>query len=401
MTFPAYNDSTLTYDDAGAQYGGLLYSNFTISGVQYRIIFRKFSKDSVGGVLGSFAPGDILAEIENAKNIGWAYYVNDVPEMFFTVNQDDPKLASIKDYLDGKCIVELYRNAELVWAGWPLEFDETQNDVIIYAYGYAAGLYWLHTGWGTEWTDKGVNTIVNDVMSTAIVGAASSLVHWLRSGAIEIPVTESDGATALTLPLYKVYYKRILFVLKELVAVSASDTTNRVWFEVTPNGVWNLYKDKGRDLTAVRFEYPGLVQGFRRHRVPASRRNVILGVGSSPDDVVLQSTQDDIQDRADTGRREEAIYLSWVRDQSELDRVSKMRLKRALRVESEVGLRLAKGSVDPYPASTAIYSLMDTIPVKIDQGVTQLDDSYLITGQQVLFMDGEEQVIPLIQDKLI
>lgn len=361
----------------------------------YRILFRQF-EDTV-----NYGKGSIVAELQNAKNIGWAYYVNDVPEMFWTMNQDDPKLADIQSYLNGECHIDLYRDNVLVWSGWPLEMDETENDVVFYAYGYAAAMYWQHTGWGTTWTDAQLDTIFTDVMDTIITAGTDSLLGWTTAGTIEAPVTTSGGAVALTLPLYKVYRKRALFVAKELVAVAASDTTNRVWFEITPAGVYNLWKNKGDTITTTKLEYPGLVQGFHRVRVPAHRRNIIYGIGSSPQDVVLQSVQADTSDSGTRGRREEAINLEWVRDQSELDRVTKLRLKRAKRVESHMRLRLARGAFDPYPVSTAPYSLMDTIPVKINRGITQLDDSYLIVGQEVIFENGEERVMPLIQDKLV
>ena len=366
-----------------------------MSSPDYRLVVKGFAN------LTTYAPGDITVELENFKNLGWAYYVNDVPELFFTINQDDPKASQLATYASDGGIYELYRNGELVHAGLLLESNETEEDVIFYGYSWACVLYWLHTDWNQSWTGAQLNTIFSDLLTRATTTLSDSLASWWSSGTIQAPVTTSDGSTALTLPSYKAYRKRILLVLRELVAVAASDTTNRVWFEITPDGTYNLWKDKGNDITDFRFEYPGLVTAFQRLRIPAHKRNVLYAVGSSPNSVTLQSTQESATDRNEIGRREEAIYLEWVRDQTELDRVAKARLRRARRTESHTRLNLRRNAIEPYPTAAAPYSLMDTVPVKIDRGVTSMTNSFLIVGQEVLFVDGEERVSPLIQDKPI
>lgn len=357
---------------------------------RYRVVIRKFLNTT------TYAPGDIVAEIQNAKNVGWAYYVNDVPECFFTINQDDPKAAEIAPYTHGDGYVEIYRNGVLVWAGLLLESNESETDVIFYAYGWACELYWQHTDWGQTWTAAQVNTIISDLIDHA-QGKTDSMTTWWTKGTIQAPVTTSGGATPIELPEYKTYRKRILLAIRELTALSGSDTTNRVWWEVTPDGTFNFWKNKGTDLTTIRWAYPGNILRFQRLRIPAHRRNVMGGVGSSPRDVLLQTADfENTTDRTARGRREEYIYLSWVRDQTELNLVTRHRLRRAIREESHVRLYLGRNAVEPYPVGP--YSLMDGVPVKISKGVTQMDDTYQIVGQEVYVIDGEERVVPLIQD---
>src|SRR3972149_8584957 len=66
---------------------------------------------------GTYGIGTLLAEFENSKSLGWADYLNDVPEAFFTVNQDDPKLSLVAGK-QGKAPVRIYRNSDLVGGGW-------------------------------------------------------------------------------------------------------------------------------------------------------------------------------------------------------------------------------------------------------------------------------------------
>ena len=98
-----------------------------------------------------FGPGVQLAEFSNAKNLGWAEYLNDVPEAFFTLNQDDPQLLRLRTYRD-KTHIRIFRDSDLVWAGMMGEWDANERDAIIYASGYLSYFYKLASGWNVSYT---------------------------------------------------------------------------------------------------------------------------------------------------------------------------------------------------------------------------------------------------------
>lgn len=342
------------------------------------------------------APGDVIADFENAKNIGYSSYLNDVGEAFVTINQDDPKALALRDWVDADAHINIYRDTDLMWGGWLGEMDETDTDFICYAHSYESTLFWLHTAWETEYVSSQINTIIQDLWNDG-QAKSESMTQWMTDGTFEAPVTTSGGGTPINLALYKASYKRLLFAMQELVALSISDTTNRVIFEITPSGTFNLWKNKGLNLTDIRWSYGGgSIIGYRRYRVPADRRNVLLSVGSSPKDLVLRDEEG--TPPAGEGRREEAIYLPWVRDADELDRIAKLRLVRAKRVDSELSLVMAPGTVIPARATNSSYELGDAVPVYIKNGVTDIDGLKLVTGQQVVVYRGKEHVRPLLQD---
>jgi hypothetical protein len=348
----------------------------------------------------NFGPGAVLVEFENAKNLGYGEYLNDIGEAFWTITQGDPKLELITDaLLEQGLHVQIFRNGTMVWAGWIGETDETEVDVIFYAYSYAVAWFVLHTTLDDEWDGKQVDQIVSDIYGESIA-RVDSLMGWMSIGTLEAPVTTSGGAVAIIVPKYSAARKRFLFVLQELVGLAASDTTNRVVFEVTPTGVMNLWKNKGTTRTEMKLEYGGNVVGFHRLTTPMDRRNVVFGIGTSPHDILLEDTEENTTDRSTNGRREEAVYFSWVRDAEEIDRVTKFRLTRALRTDNFLSLSILPGSVAPARSADATFEIGDMLPVKIDKEMTQINEPKLATGQQVIVTRGQEHLRLIVQDSL-
>ena len=171
----------------------------------------------------------------------------------------------------------------------------------------------------------------------------SSQLGFVTTGTIQAPVTTSGGATAIELPSYKAYYKRALFVLKELSAVATSDTTNTCYFELahtateTDNAVtFNFWKNRSTDRSIV-LAYGTNIVNFGDRYAPILTRNDLYGVGSGAHNLLFRSHQaSSAGDRGYTafGRRMEPLYLTWVRDQTDLDRVTKLRKARAIRADA-------------------------------------------------------------------
>ena len=366
----------------------------------YRVLLYKPSGST-------FAVGDVLAEFENIKNIGFAEYLNDVGEAFFTVMQDDSKLDGVRDY-EGVAHVKILRNSTVVWRGILSEHEATANDVVFYAYGYEGPLFWLQTDWNQTWKDKEIDDIVTDLWARARTGLTYSQLGFATTGTIQAPVTTSGGATPIILPLYKTYYKRILFALKELVAISTSDTTNVCYFQMdytnslTDNAVtFNFWKNRLTDTNIV-LEYGVNVRNFEERYVPIMGRNDILGVGSGARNQLYRVRD---QESAGTfgytafGRRQEPVYLSWVRDEDDLTRVIALRAARALRSDVDVSLYMMPDALRPWRATASGYNLGDRVRVRIDKGVTQIDKLMMVVGEQVFATRGHEVVIPIVQEK--
>lgn len=367
--------------------------------IDYQVVVRGFN-NAAGG---DFSPGAIIAIVDNPTNLAWTEYVNEVGEAFWTLAQKDPKVALLlttEALLNYRPHVQIYRNEELVWAGWLGEVDENDTDIIFYAYSYLSGFYDLLEHYNAKWTGQTVATIVEAAFDQA-QALTDSRVAWFTQGTIENPVTTSGGATGIIVPLYRAPYKRILSVFREMAALSISDTTNHVIFEVTPAGVFNFWKNRKATVQDTRSSYGGgMVRSFRRIRRPVQRRNQLYAVGTSPTSVNLNVTATDTTERDTWGLSQEPLYFSFVKDAQELTRVTNLRLKRAVRTDTDLYLSYHKNATIPYPATSYTYRPGDVVAVDINHGATRISESKVIMGQQVVYARAAENVRYLLGDTL-
>lgn len=365
--------------------------------VGYRVQVHQFS--------GSFGIGPLLVDLTFVKNVGWADYLDDVPEAFFTLNQDDPQIIALRTYV-GKAHVRILRQAtggpwDTVWTGWLMEHDAKHRDAVFSCYGYLAGLWWLHTDWAQTWTSQTIGTIITDLWTRAKTTLTSSNLNFVVTGTIEAPVTTSGGAVAIILPSYRTYYKRILLAFQELAAISQSDTNNGVIFEITHSNTptFNFWKNAGVDRTAMIWDLDGAVADFREIQVPVYHRNQMLAVGTPSTESVFRVDLSDGGDIANWGRRQESLYFQWVRDELELDRVTRRRLAMAIREDMYLELTFAQGRVLPPGVTGATWRLGDRIRVRIDRGITTIDEYRLATGVQVIWTRGVEYIRAINQQR--
>jgi hypothetical protein len=359
----------------------------------------------------NFGFGKLVHEFVNAKNLGYAHYLNDIGECFWTLNQDDLDTENLREHV-GVGHVVIARDGEAVWRGIMTEIDASATDVILYGYGYEHVLYHIITPWNQTYENVVIGGIssapINTLWNKAKTDTSSQL-GFATTGSIQTPVTTSNGSTDLTLESYKLYYKRLIFAMKELVAIAVSDTTNVVYFELDygtdpyqQNLTFNFWKDNGQD-TDIRLEFPGPISNFKDRYVPIFSRNRLQAVGSGARDQVFRSEQAQTSGAfGETlfGTRQEPIYFNWVRDQAELDRVTKLRLQKSVREDISLFTRLKpNGGLLPYRASGSGYKLGDRIKVKIDRGITQVDKMMFLEGQQVIYVNGLEHVQPLFADR--
>lgn len=371
----------------------------------YSVLLYNSSPASSGG----FGVSTLLADFDQVKMVGWEKHLNEVGTAFWTINQDDAKLSGLRAY-EGIAHVKIMRDNEVVWRGVWGEHDAQGDDVIFYAYGYEGFLYSLVSDWNQRWQDAQINTIVSDLWTYAKTTLTYSPVGFVTTGTIQAPVTTSGGSTAIVLPLYRIYHKRILFSYRELAALGTSDTTNTVYFEMahtatlSDNAVtFNFWKNKSTDQSNVVWEYPnGVVRDFVDARMPVLARNDLPVIGSAPNDILLRQRQ---QQATGTfgyqtiGRRMEPLFFSWVRDDDELDRVGRLRLARAIRPEPDIRVFLLANSVAPIGATGAGHALGDRVKVKLSRGLTSLDQYMFVSGEQVLWMKGQERVMPWVMDR--
>jgi hypothetical protein len=376
---------------------------------EYRI--EVWSADTGSG--NDFGPLSLLAEFENAKNIGYAYYLNDIGEAFWTINQDDRHATSAVRAAEGTGHVKIFRNGKCVWRGLLAEHDANHTDAILYAYGYESVLYYLLSGWNNSWKNKkiaGGSKRPVDELWGKVQTRTNSQLQFASTGTLQAPATTSNGGTDITLNSYKVYYKRILHIFKELVAMAVSDTTNVCYFELdyptttAHTLTFNFWKDNGTDITDKILEYPGSISGFSDRHIPIFARNDIKSVGTGARDQLFRITEHTTTGTYGSnafGRRQEPLYFNWVRDEAEQTRVLKSRARKARREDVNVYLRMwpDDNMLIPARAPQSGYELGDRLKVVIDRGLTQINKFMFLEGEQVVVVNGMEHVQPIFADR--
>lgn len=360
-----------------------------------RTEYRVQVYDSTGT---SFAPGNLIADFAHPGNVGWADYLNDVPEAFFTLVNDDEQIAAIRTYKD-HAHVKIYRNDDLVWAGVLGEWEANETDAIFTCYGYLSYFYRLLSSWDVEYEDAQIDTIINDLFTEVTATQTNSVAKWITSGTVQAPVTTSGGATPISLPSYKLFWKRALFLLREMAALSVGNTTNQPVFEITPAGVFNFWKNLGQDR-AFMWEYgDSVVAGFDESQVPILKRNDVRVAGMNPSDVALRDRWSNATAISATGRTMEPMFFSWVRDATEMARAAAFRAGMLGRDVADLSIQFKPDSIIPAKATGAGFVLGDRVNIKINRGITVVDGLYMVRGQQVYYIKGVERVNLILDER--
>jgi hypothetical protein len=363
-----------------------------------------------------FSPSTLIAEFENPKNLGYAAYLNDIGEAFFTISQYDPKV-NIRS-VEGKAHVFIIRddgtNQDVVWRGILAEHDANARDVVFYAYGYEHLLHSLYTKWNHKWRNEKIAGDGGRPINELWIRAKQfnkSPVQWITSGTFQAPVTVSNGSVQLVLNRYRANWKRIITVMKELVAVATSDTDNIVYLEIDypvdptdQSATFNFWKDRSSDATDIRLEWGGVVMDFNDRFTPVDKKNQTLGVGTGPRNQLYYFTHkitDGTFGRNTFGLRQQNMYLSWVRDRKELKRIVRRRTRLGLREDVNMWVRCFPDTIPPYRATNSSHYLGDRIYTDIQHGVTNVNKWLHFMGEQVVFVNGREYVQPMLEDRSV
>jgi hypothetical protein len=362
---------------------GTAYSTVQIDpNAPWRILIRDlYQPDGVTKTVGR-APGNLIAVLEEAKNVGASLVYNSPGELHFTLLKDDEQISVIEPK-QVHYAVEFYSGDgwQEKFAGVVWETDATETDVVFKGIDYLA-LYDTvlderydplkpnksYASGGSFYDGITLRNIVIDQLNRA-KGLTDSWVGFIAIGTI----AAMDEKTSV----YSTMQPTLSFV-SGLIDSHRQGTGKRTRMKVvkTSTGTYELQivDDPGIIRTDLSMYYGELVQGYRIIVFGDGWANVQHVVGRNRDGakVVYQTIANKpFQPLTSVyGRIATVAVMDGVQDQNDLTRRG---LQAAIQ-SAKLGKNIAIGIRTEFLAPLQGWDITDVFPMKIDDGAINTDN---------------------------
>jgi len=370
--------------------------SFTTQGSPAPPLFRAFPpRIELFAHGASFAPGNLVAIIDDAKNIGVSAYANGVGELYFTLPWNHPQIGECQPYLR-HYRVSRYDAAtsayKTVARGILEDFEASEDDVVFFGADYMSLMETTISASNTSYNNALLGTVIQ-AQTTLAIAETDSRLAFTSVGTIE--------ATSKTATLLTSYQPRLDFI-RQVAEVSMGDRSVRSIYFITRDSpyTWNFTENRGsEDLTNLRLEWGGLVNGFSYLPDYRSFATHIAGVGVKREGAsILFSTQTSA-DPATYGRITRPALFQDVVNQTALDDLVKRAAKTAGVPDKKVLPLLRVNQLVPWGG----WDLGDNIRLVLSRGARiNLSSLYTIWGMEWLVdTNGREDLYLALASKVV
>lgn len=351
-----------------------------------RILFYDVNRGTENAP-GNRGRGALVANIDDAGDIGVGEWVNSPGEMFFTLPTDHPQGTKIVP-LQVHYSVEDYRNGAWVEvaAGLIYDMDATENEVVYKGVDYVGLLARLYeerfatTGadtpidkGGSKYVDKFIVDVVLDQLaqSKALTASPVGFINAPQS-----PPATSNWQEKVT--IISVFKQRLAFIAG-LMDSHAAGTGKRPRLDVEKSGsnyYWRFADAAGTERDEFRMEYGSLVQGFRVIPLGATFGSKALGIGQTLGGTQPIFATGTALDEASPGTGDPfpewywgsfpltEIYTDLI-DNNDLKRRTALLARRAGKIGKHIGLGLLVDGMRPRDG----WELLDHFPIDIQREI--------------------------------
>lgn len=337
-----------------------------------------FSTAVTGGTLTAVTtrgPGNTVAVIEDAFNVGASKMYNSPGEAHWTLKKSHPQISVIEPKQTHYAIE--FRQGDgwrEVFAGLVDDFDASGQDIIFYGIDYLGLLQRCmdlrydpnvpdkaYNKGGSKYSNVTVRNIIINQLAT-VRGYANSLVGFISTGTI---------SAALTTPvtIFSTYTPTLQFIAGLLDSYRAGSGKYTA-ITVQPDGSGGysfvVTDDPGVARDNLRLRYGELVQGYRVIPFGANWSTRVAGVGRDRDGVKVRYTQE-VAPNIDEylyGMWPKAAYYDNLTDGNDFARRVREDALRSSALGSQLGLGLRSGFLQPRDG----YDLLDKFPVSVEDG---------------------------------
>lgn len=358
----------------------VLEPNDSLSAIQlrprapWRIVIRDMKESDRVTRKANRGPGNVVAILEDAKNVGASLMYNSPGEAHWTLAVDHPQISVIEpkqthyaiEFRQGDGWREVF--AGLVW-----NVDATDRDVVFYGIDYLALLdRVVDTRYdpanseksypvGSKYSNKSIKTIIVDQLTQAKNKTNSPV------GFITVDSAAIDALNE-TVTVYSTYQPVLNFVTGLLESHRAGKALNtRISVQKTTTGYkWVIQDNPGVLRSNMRMRYGELVQGYRVQPFGDDWATRVDAIGRDKDGLRVRYSSQKApgMDEAVWGRYDFPTFIDGISDGNDLARRGRQLVTGLSMLGRRMGLGLRSGVLQPRDG----YDLMDRFPVDIEHG---------------------------------
>ena len=347
----------------------------------------------------TFGPNNKLAEIWDARNVGWSKYDRLPGKAFFTLAQTSANLPLIVALTTHIAIWRITPNGDtLLYRGAVVDTDSTGDDVIVECYDYLALLSISRTGFKTMYPTKALGTEIVSPEWLLAKNATSSPLGFVTTGTIQDPLGTDEVTVIKTNAGFGTMDQMRLQLLYDLSEIGRANTTHHTSFEIDLTNTFNFWKNQGA-AASIAFVLNGNVSDYQYLPNWKRYRNDLatIGVGSTGGASEITSTSvSEITAKAlrqDVTTLKTLLGISGGATEADQQKASLDRqLRKLYQQESSLALRLERGTVEPFVG----FSINDTAAIEISNGADLITGSRRITGIRAMFGEAGEDISVLV-----
>jgi hypothetical protein len=346
-------------------------------------------------------PGSKIAEVWDARNVGWSRFDRLPGKGFFTLYQGSPVLPLLDPLVTHVKITRLGSSEVEVYAGQFIDYNSTGDDVVCEFYDYVALLGISRSGFRTMYPSKLLaSEIVHPEMTLAVTATGSPL-GFVTVGTMQDPLGD-DGITAIrTNDQFGTLDQMRLQLFYDLAEMGRANTGNHVTFDITRTApyTFRFLKNAGSSV-GLGLILNGSVSDYAFAPNWTAYRNDLATVGLNAAGGAAEITKVDTVARNAKGLRQDVAVLETLlgiagaateADQQQAALARK--LYAAVNRRTALWLRLVPGAVEPFVG----WDIADKATVEISNGIDSILGVRRIVGARALFTEDGEQLSILLE----
>jgi len=389
---------SLLFGTAGGRSSGRGFMPTVPSRAEYAI--ELFASD------GSFGPGTRLAEVWDARNIGWSTYDRLPGKAFFTQAQT----SALLDLLDPLLThVKIWRitpgSVSNVYSGVVVDYNSVGDDLIASCFDYKALLAVSRAGFKTLYPSKLIGTEIASPEWTAAKTATSSPLAFVTTGVIEDPLGTDDLTPITSSPGFGTLDQQRLQLMFDLSEIGRANTTHHTTFDIsrTAPHTFSFYKDKGTTKD-VAFVLNGNVSDYNYLPNWLSYRNDVATIGMDAAGGPAEIVKADAGAAAARGLRQDVFPIQTLlgisgaaTEADQQQAVTARALLKGLQLQPALQLNLLNGAHDPL----AGYDVNDKVRVEIGNGKESFSTLWRVLGVTCLVTEPGERLGIIVQPVVV